>query len=154
MTSVRMTALVCAAGVGARMGLDRPKQYLRLGRPTMLEHTVRAIAAVERVDDVVVVVSAEDAYIDEVAANFPAKARVLKVGGTTRAETVQNGIAALGVALGRLGARARCGEALPLRHGSRPPDRRGALGRHGRGRHPGASDDGHGEARGCASPNS
>lgn len=96
MTSVRMTALVCAAGVGARMGLDRAKQYLRLGSRTMLEHTVHAIASVERVDDVVVVVSAEDAYVDEAAAHFPAKARVLKVGGATRAETVQNGIAAAG----------------------------------------------------------
>lgn len=94
--TVRMTALVCAAGVGARMGLDRPKQYMLLGARTMLAHTVSAVAAVERVDDVVVVVSPEDAYIDEAMRDFPAKARVLRVGGATRAETVANGLAAAG----------------------------------------------------------
>lgn len=94
--SVRMTALICAAGVGARMGLDRPKQYMQLGARTMLAHTAAAMACVERVDDIVVVVSPDDAYIDDVIGDFPAKTRVLRVGGATRAESVANGLAAAG----------------------------------------------------------
>ena len=60
--------------------------------------------SVERVDDVVVVVSAEDAYVDEVAVHFPAKARVLKVGRHPRRDRPKRDRRG-GLACGRLGAR-------------------------------------------------
>ncbi len=33
-------AVIPAAGVGARMAADRPKQYLQLGGRTILEHSL------------------------------------------------------------------------------------------------------------------
>ena len=92
----RIVALICAAGVGRRMGADRPKQYLKLGAWPMLVHTVRAIASVGRVAETVVVVSPEDPHIDEAARDFPEGVRVLRAGGAERADSVLNGLLAAG----------------------------------------------------------
>lgn len=35
-----LLAVIPAAGVGARMAADRPKQYLQLGGRTILEHSL------------------------------------------------------------------------------------------------------------------
>lgn len=94
--SVNIAALICAAGVGSRMRADRPKQYLPIAGRPMLETTVRALAAVERIDEIVVVVSPDDPYIDEVSKCFPPHVRVLRVGGAERAESVRNGLVASG----------------------------------------------------------
>ena len=51
----KIAALVCAAGVGSRMRADRPKQYLPIAGRPMLTSTVLALAAVERIDEIVVV---------------------------------------------------------------------------------------------------
>lgn len=87
-----IVGLVCAGGVGSRLGADRPKQYIDLNGRSMLEWSVRALLAESRVSEVVVVVSAGDGYIDEVAACFPARVRVLRTAGATRAATVLNGL--------------------------------------------------------------
>ena len=94
--SQKVVALVCAAGVGSRMGLSVPKQYMKLGSLPMLVHTVRALGAVERISDLVVVVSPSDPYIDEVIPALPANVRVLRCGGRERAESVVNGLVAAG----------------------------------------------------------
>lgn len=96
MTSPRIAALICAAGVGSRMQADRPKQYLPIAGRPMLVSTVSALAAVERIAEIVVVVSPTDPYIDDVAQAFPAKVRVLRAGGAERAESVRNGLVASG----------------------------------------------------------
>lgn len=87
-----IVGLVCAGGVGSRLGADRPKQYIDLNGRTMLEWSVEALLAESRVSEVVVVVSAGDGYIDEVSTRFPERVRVLKTGGATRAKTVLNGL--------------------------------------------------------------
>lgn len=46
--ATKVVGLVCAAGVGSRMGLGSPKQYMKFGSEAMLVHTVRALRAVER----------------------------------------------------------------------------------------------------------
>lgn len=92
----KIAALVCAAGVGSRMRADRPKQYLPIAGRPMLTSTVRALAAVERIDEIVVVVSPGDPYIDEVMKDFPPHVRVLRAGGAERAESVRNGLVASG----------------------------------------------------------
>lgn len=33
-------ALIPAAGIGARFGADKPKQYVEIGSKTVLEHTL------------------------------------------------------------------------------------------------------------------
>lgn len=88
----KVVGLICAAGVGSRMGLGTPKQYMKFGMDAMLTHTVRALRDVSRVDEIVVVVSPTDPYIDEVAQHFPSNVRVLRCGGRERAESVVNGL--------------------------------------------------------------
>ena len=90
-------ALICAAGVGSRMGFDRPKQYMPLGGRAMLARTVEALASIERVARVYVVVSPQDPWIEEVSEDFPEKAVVLREGGRERAESVRNGLRAAGL---------------------------------------------------------
>lgn len=52
--AARCWAVVPAAGTGSRMGADVPKQYLELAGATVLEHSVRALLACDRIDGVVV----------------------------------------------------------------------------------------------------
>ncbi len=92
-----IAALVCAAGVGSRMGLSRPKQYMTIAGAPMLLHAVRALNGVARISTIFVVASPEDGRIDEVAEDFPAKVVLLKNGGGERAETVLNGLMASGL---------------------------------------------------------
>jgi 2-C-methyl-D-erythritol 4-phosphate cytidylyltransferase len=92
--SPRYIALIPAAGVGARMAANGPKQYLALGAKPMLRHTVDAFVASPLVAHTYVVVSADDPQIDAV---LPAHERVtvLRCGGATRMESVRNGLAHL-----------------------------------------------------------
>lgn len=103
---IRYIALLPAAGSGSRMASSTPKQYLPLmGEPLML-HTLRALAAVAQIEQVVVVLSPEDEWFDLVEtalattashahhghAELTQKLRVLRCGGASRAETVRNGL--------------------------------------------------------------
>ena len=65
---------------------------MKFGSEAMLVHTVRALLAVERMGEIVVVVSPTDPYIDDVARHFPENVRVLRCGGRERAESVVNGL--------------------------------------------------------------
>ena len=89
----RLHALVPCAGVGERAGTGGPKQYMQLGDRSLVAHTVAALAQVERIASVWVVVSPGDSQI---AANLAGtRALALDCGGATRADTVRNGLAAL-----------------------------------------------------------
>jgi 2-C-methyl-D-erythritol 4-phosphate cytidylyltransferase len=92
--AARYIALIPAAGVGARMAANGPKQYLPLGGKAMLRHTVDAFAASPLIAHTYIVVSADDPQIDAV---IPAQDRVsvLRCGGASRMESVRNGLAAL-----------------------------------------------------------
>lgn len=87
-------ALVPAAGVGSRLNLGFPKQYLRLidgDDRTMLEITVGKLANCGFFDRVYVIVSMDDCMIH--MCNFPGNVYLSEKGGATRAETVLNGLA-------------------------------------------------------------
>lgn len=84
-------ALIPAAGVGARFGAGKPKQYVEINGKTVLQHTVDIFVRHPDIDFVAVVVSPED----QVFQTASDKVGVFKNGGQTRAETVRNGIAAL-----------------------------------------------------------
>ncbi|WP_332876853.1 2-C-methyl-D-erythritol 4-phosphate cytidylyltransferase [Massilia sp. S19_KUP03_FR1] len=92
--SHRYIALIPAAGVGARMAANGPKQYLTLGDKPMLRHTVDAFVASKLIAHTYIVVSADDPLIDTVV---PAQERVtvLRCGGSSRMESVRNGLAQL-----------------------------------------------------------
>jgi len=86
-------ALIPAAGVGARMGAATPKQYLKIDNKTILQHTVEAFLNFPLIRHVYVVVSAEDAWANELPGN--ARLSVLRCGGATRRDTVSHGLAAI-----------------------------------------------------------
>lgn len=91
----RYFALLPAAGVGARMGAEHPKQYLVIhGRP-MIWHALRAFEQHAAVAGVFVVISREDAWWDRFDWSDLHKLTVLRCGGATRAESVRNGLDAL-----------------------------------------------------------
>ncbi len=89
----RCYALVPAAGVGARSGADRPKQYVNLAGRAMMAHTLDALAAVPGLEATLVVLSPEDDQFEAAVPGFAGeRAWVARCGGATRAESVANGL--------------------------------------------------------------
>lgn len=98
MSSSRFFALIPAAGVGARMGSSVPKQYLPVAGKPMLLHVLETFAQASCIAHAFVVVSAEDGYIEDVLRNAPALASrvtVLRHGGSSRHQSVMNGLNAI-----------------------------------------------------------
>jgi len=98
----RYFALVPAAGIGARMaeGLDSavPKQYLPLAGSPMIHHALRTLCASPQIERVFVVLSPQDTQWAQHAHGFSNnKLAMLYCGGTTRAESVHNGLNALAI---------------------------------------------------------
>lgn len=78
------------------MGAECPKQYLIVqGRP-LLWHALKVFERHPAIARVFVVLSADDTWWSRFAWDSFAKLTVLRCGGATRAESVRNGLAALG----------------------------------------------------------
>lgn len=91
----RCLAVVPAAGVGARVGADRPKQYLTVAGATLLEWSVRALLAGGFIELVIVVVAPGDERAQSLVGDWPG-VRVVPVGGATRRDSVLAGLEAAG----------------------------------------------------------
>lgn len=91
----RYIVLIPAAGVGQRFGAACPKQYVQLAGQTVLQHTVNRLLQLDNIDFLLIVVSPQDTYIDDIypATNLPKRVHILHCGGSTRAETVGKGMA-------------------------------------------------------------
>ncbi|MDR3413211.1 MAG: 2-C-methyl-D-erythritol 4-phosphate cytidylyltransferase [Formivibrio sp.] len=87
-------ALVPAAGSGARMGAATPKQYLDLLGKPLIWHTLHALSAVPEIARICVVISAGDEWWDSYDWSAFDRLQVLRCGGTSRAESVLNGLQA------------------------------------------------------------
>lgn len=88
-------ALVPAAGFGARMASEVPKQYLLLAGQPMLAHTLSTLCACPELVTVFVVLSPEDTQFKSYDwSRFGDKLQPLYCGGATRAESVANGLIA------------------------------------------------------------
>lgn len=88
-------ALLPAAGVGARMGAEHPKQYLDIhGRP-MIWHAIRAFHDHPAIVRVVVVISPDDGWWAGYDWSGFTRLTVLRCGGATRAQSVLNGLHAM-----------------------------------------------------------
>ncbi|OLS59631.1 2-C-methyl-D-erythritol 4-phosphate cytidylyltransferase [Pseudomonas putida] len=84
-------AVIPAAGVGARMAADRPKQYLQLGGRTILEHSLNCFLDHPSLKGVVVSVAADDPFWPDLAcARDPRIQRA--TGGRERADSVLNAL--------------------------------------------------------------
>lgn len=91
----RLWALLPCAGSGSRSGAAGPKQYeLVAGKPMVL-HTLAAFSGVERLAGTLVVVTVGDAFFDSHKALLGASFLIADCGGSTRAQSVSNGLDAL-----------------------------------------------------------
>lgn len=88
-------ALIPAAGSGARMGRDLPKQYLDLrGRP-LLHYSLACLCAQASIEQVFVVLAQDDPHFAHFDwRQFAPKLEPLYCGGETRAASVFNGLLA------------------------------------------------------------
>lgn len=88
-------ALVPAAGFGARMGSELPKQYLPLAGKPMIAHALETLCACAELSTVFVVLSPGDTHFHTYDwSRFGDKLQPLYCGGETRAESVANGLLA------------------------------------------------------------
>ena len=91
MNTRNIVAIIPASGVGSRMKADRPKQYLRLLNKTILEHTLDIFLSHPEISKVIVAVSPEDPYYQEIDLLKSEKIKVV-FGGETRAKSVYNAL--------------------------------------------------------------
>ncbi len=89
-------ALVPAAGNGARMGGETPKQYLPLAGHPLIWHALSTLCASPAIQRVFVVLAPDDElWSDEEMGSCGDKLAVLRCGGETRAQSVTNGLRAM-----------------------------------------------------------
>lgn len=88
-------AIVPSGGSGSRFGAPLPKQYSVIAGRKVIDHTLAALLACPEIEHIVVNVQRDDTHIDDTAAAFP-NVTFLRCAGGTRAETVQNALAAIG----------------------------------------------------------
>jgi 2-C-methyl-D-erythritol 4-phosphate cytidylyltransferase len=110
---MRMVAVVLGGGVGQRVGAALPKQLLRLGGRTLVEHCVAAFERAPGVDEILVVMAA--GYVEQVrdmlAEGGFSKVTGVIAGGVARSDSTR-------VALGAIGGSSDC--AVLLHDAARP----------------------------------
>lgn len=95
---MRIAALIVAAGRGARAATDagQPKQYCPIGGEAMLTRTLGAFASHPQIDDILVVIHADDVSLYEAAsASFAGRLLAPVKGGARRQDSVRAGLEAL-----------------------------------------------------------
>ena len=90
----RTVALIVAAGSGSRAGGALPKQYAMLAGKPLIAHAYAAFSGHSAIDEVVVVIAAN---AEPLAAESLGPVRTV-VGGATRRESVERGLAAIDAA--------------------------------------------------------
>ncbi|KUJ65182.1 2-C-methyl-D-erythritol 4-phosphate cytidylyltransferase [Streptomyces albus subsp. albus] len=94
MNGQRTVAVVLAGGTGQRVGLDLPKQLLKIAGKTIIEHTLQVFQDAPGVDEVLVLMAPD--FVPEVrrivdGGHFTKVSRVLP-GGATRNATTERAI--------------------------------------------------------------
>jgi 2-C-methyl-D-erythritol 4-phosphate cytidylyltransferase / 2-C-methyl-D-erythritol 2,4-cyclodiphosphate synthase len=87
---MHVVAVVAAGGQGRRLGTPIPKQFLELGGQTLLERSVRALAACARVQEIIVALPAERVS-DPPSYLLDVRITVVE-GGTRRQDSVANAV--------------------------------------------------------------
>jgi len=90
-------AIIAAAGQGTRMAGKRPKQFLELAGTPIIFHTLKAFEQCEVIQEVIVVINAEEAagFLSVAGKHDLRKITAVMPGGATRAESVRNGLRAV-----------------------------------------------------------
>ncbi|MCY1391805.1 2-C-methyl-D-erythritol 4-phosphate cytidylyltransferase [compost metagenome] len=84
-------AVVPAAGIGARMAADRPKQYLQLGTRTILEHSLDCFLDHPNLKGLVVSLATDDPYWPTLRSASDSRIQ-RAAGGQERADSVLNAL--------------------------------------------------------------
>lgn len=95
---LRTVAVVLAGGSGSRVGLDVPKQLLKVAGRTIMEHSVAALQGCDEVDEILVVMTpdfVQDARDLLLSDEFPKVTQVL-AGGADRNASTRVALDALG----------------------------------------------------------
>ena len=98
MTSLRNVAVVLAGGTGTRVGLNIPKQLIKIAGKPIIEHTIAAMQQSPLIDEILVLMT--PGYLDEVRAivrngGYDKVTQILE-GAGTRNDTTATALAALG----------------------------------------------------------
>lgn len=105
-------AVVPAAGIGRRMGAEKPKQYLQLLNKTVIEHSLAPFCEHPLIAGIVVAIAEDDPHWQTLAASrHPKISRA--AGGAERRHSVLNG-------LNRLAARAADDDWVLVHDAARP----------------------------------
>lgn len=91
---MRYHALIPAAGGGIRFGAALPKQYLMLAAKPVLQHAIERLAFGMPLERTYVLLAKDDGWYER-SLGALAGVTALRCGGSTRAETVRNGLTAL-----------------------------------------------------------
>lgn len=95
MSAPRRFALIPAAGTGMRFGSDIPKQYTPLAGAPLLRRTIDALNDAIVLEAIFIVLAPQDRLYAEHIGNVRG-VEPLYCGGMNRAESVRNGLAAIG----------------------------------------------------------
>ncbi|MFD2207352.1 bifunctional 2-C-methyl-D-erythritol 4-phosphate cytidylyltransferase/2-C-methyl-D-erythritol 2,4-cyclodiphosphate synthase [Kiloniella antarctica] len=90
-------AIIVAAGRGSRLGTEIPKQYLRLGKHSILTHTLKKFLEHPLIDKILVVIHPDDNQLFQDSCPDYLDKVLLEQGGKTRQISVRNGLKALAV---------------------------------------------------------
>lgn len=94
MTQLSYHVVIPAAGSGQRVAASIPKQYLRIGNYTILEHTLKIFLDDPRCERIVVVLNQFDQHWSQT--DLSQVSRIMTaIGGETRADSVLSGLVAL-----------------------------------------------------------
>jgi 2-C-methyl-D-erythritol 4-phosphate cytidylyltransferase len=90
-------AIIAAAGQGTRMAGKRPKQFLELAGTPILIHTLKAFERCEVIQEIIVVLAAEETegFLALAKEHELRKIAAVVAGGRSRAESVLNGLQAV-----------------------------------------------------------
>lgn len=97
MSKTLQVTILLAGGSGQRFGADRPKQFVRIGERTVLEHSLSAFEQSPHIDAVVVV--SHPQHLNEVRQLLPSsqhpKLLAVVAGGAERQDSTLNALRAL-----------------------------------------------------------
>ena len=90
----RCWVVIPAAGIGTRMKMETPKQYLMLRGKTILEHTLQRFLQHDVIQGIVVALAPHDPYWEKLTVAAHEKIHITE-GGAERYHSVLNGLNAL-----------------------------------------------------------
>ncbi len=90
-------AVILASGTGKRTGLTTPKQFLKIGEKTIIEHTINAFEQNEQIDEIIIVTNPDYINLTKnlIKQNCFKKIKTILPGGKTRQESSYIGICAI-----------------------------------------------------------